>query len=192
MQLSLVELFPEFNRSLFLDVFAKMCFDARTKRPTLCTLAGQRVPAELKIRCQRKSIDLFPEGTVFKLDVRLVDSKNKKPYFSAIKNNRIQRAIEFYDHNLRLQNGVNPCPKTSAKAVDFQLNHLKSPLIVSGQAKRRHPAFQQLERAEQQPREEQVAHDGIEEKIAEEILLIKLQPRQVASTQASQSLRIEA
>lgn len=122
MQLSLVELFPEFNRSLFLDVFAKMCVDNKTKRPTLCTLAGQRVPAELKVRCQRKSIEAFPEGTVFKLDVRLVDLKKKKPYFSAIKNNKIQRAIEFYDHNLRLQNGEISCPEPGTKTVLFQPN----------------------------------------------------------------------
>ena len=97
-----------------------MCIDTRTKRPTLCTLAGQRVPAELKIRCQRKSIDAFPEGTVFKLDVRLVDLRNKKPYFSAIKNNKIHRAIEFYDHNLRLQNGEISCPRLGIKTVIFQ------------------------------------------------------------------------
>lgn len=120
MQLSLVELFPEFSRSLFLDIFAKMCVDDKTKRPTLCTLAGQRVPAELKIRCQRKSIGAFPEGTVFKLDVRLVNLRTKKPYFSAIKNNKIQRAIEFYNHNLRLQKGVDSCPKIGAKTVIVQ------------------------------------------------------------------------
>lgn len=126
MQLSLVEIFPEFNRSLFLDVFAKMYVDAKTKRPTLCTLAGQRVPAELKVRCQRKSIDSFPEGTVFKLDVRLVDLRNKKPYFSAVKNSNIQRAIEFYDHNLRLQNGVESCLNIGVKTVIFQPLHLKA------------------------------------------------------------------
>lgn len=126
MQLSLVELFPEFNRSLFLDVFAKMCIDAKTKRPTLCTLAGQRVPAELKVRCQRKSIVAFPEGTVFKLDVRLVDLSNKKPYFSAIKNDKIQRAIEFYEHNLRLQNGEVSCPRADTKTIIFQPNPCKN------------------------------------------------------------------
>ena len=122
MQLSLIELFPEFNRSLFLDVFAKMCLDPRTKRPTLRTLAGQRVPAELKVRCLRKSIDLFPEGTVYKLDVRLVDLKAKKPYFSAIENQRIQRAVEFYEHNLRLQNGFPSSPKLGNKVVVFHPN----------------------------------------------------------------------
>ncbi|WP_373513078.1 hypothetical protein [Persicitalea sp.] len=121
MQLSLVELFPEFNRSLFLDIFAKMCIDAKTKSLTLRTLAGQRVPADLKVRCLRKSINAFPEGTIYKLDVRLVDLRNKRPYFSAIKNHEIKRAIEFYDHNLRLQNGLDSCPKPVLKTETFQI-----------------------------------------------------------------------
>lgn len=102
-----------------------MCVDTKTKRPTLCTLAGQRVPAELKVRCQRKSIDAFPEGTVFKLDVRLVDLRDKKPYFSAIKNSNIQRAIEFYDHNIQLQNGKTCHPKVGSQTVIFQPNPCK-------------------------------------------------------------------
>lgn len=103
MQLSLVEQFPELYKCLFLDVYARMCIDPHTRQPTLLTLGGQRVPAELKIRCQRRSIVRFPEGTVYKLDVRLVEAKRGKPYFSAIHNHRIQRALEFFDHNLRLQ-----------------------------------------------------------------------------------------
>lgn len=126
MQLSLVELFPEFNRSLFLDVFAKMCVDTKTKRPTLCTLAGQRVPADLKVRCRRKSIAAFPEGTVFKLDVRLVDLRDRKPYFSAIRNVKIQRAIEFYDHNLRLQSGEVFCARTGPKTIISQPLRMKA------------------------------------------------------------------
>lgn len=103
MQLSLVEQFPELNRSLFLDIYAKMILDPRTRTPTLITLVGQRVPGELKIRCQRKVIDQFPEGTIYKLDVRLVNFKMGKPYFSAVQNWRIQRALEFFDHNMRVQ-----------------------------------------------------------------------------------------
>lgn len=107
MQLSLVELFPDLNKSLFLDVFAKMNIDPRTHRPTLQTLHGQRVPGEVKIRCLRKSIEKFPEGTVYKLDVRLVNIKKGKPYFCAVQNLRIQRAIEFFEHNVRIQRGFS-------------------------------------------------------------------------------------
>lgn len=103
MQLSLIELMPELKKSLFLDVFAKMSIDARTKRPTLRTMDGQRVPAQLKIRCLGRSICEFPEGTVYKLDVRLVEVGNRKPYFSAVSNKGIGRAIEFFDYNLNLQ-----------------------------------------------------------------------------------------
>lgn len=105
MQLSLIELLPELKKSLFLDVFAKMSIDARTKRPTLRTLDGQRVPPQLKIRCLGRSICDFPEETVYKLDVRLVEGKNRKPYFSAVSNKGILRAVEFFDYNLELQNG---------------------------------------------------------------------------------------
>jgi hypothetical protein len=108
MQLSLVEQLPELNKSLFLDVFAKMIIDPRTRTPTLKTLCGQRVPGELKIRCQRKTIGQFPEGTIYKLDVRLVNLKKGKPYFSAVHNRKIQRAIEFFDHNVQLQRGFSP------------------------------------------------------------------------------------
>lgn len=106
MQLSLVEQFPELNKCIFLDIFAKMCLDPRSKKPTLKTLGGQRVPPNMKIRCLSTSIGRFPEGTIYKLDVRLVDVKNKKPYFSAVQNKRIQRAIEFFDHNLLVQQGM--------------------------------------------------------------------------------------
>lgn len=107
MQLSLVEQLPELNKSIFLDVFAKMSIDPRTRTPTLRTLGGQRVPGDLKIRCQRRTIGQFPEGTVYKLDVRLVNLKKGKPYFSAVQNRRIQRAIEFFDHNMRIQRGFS-------------------------------------------------------------------------------------
>ncbi len=108
MQLSLVELMPELKKCLFLDVFAKMTIDARTKRPTLRTLEGQRVPPQFKIRCLPGSINAFPEGTIYKLDVRLVELNNKKPYFSAISNKGIGRAVEFFEHNLSLQKGTVP------------------------------------------------------------------------------------
>ncbi|TDB67079.1 hypothetical protein [Arundinibacter roseus] len=106
MQLSLVEHFPELTKYVFLDIYAKMCIDPKTHKPTLVTMEGQRVPADLKIRCKPWAIQAFPEGTVYKLDVRLIQQKDKKPYFSAVKNYRIFRAIEFFEHNLSLQKGL--------------------------------------------------------------------------------------
>lgn len=115
MQLSLVEQFPELNKCIFLDIFAKMCLDPRSKRPMLKTLGGQRVPPNLTIRCLKATIGRFPEGTIYKLDVRLVDVKNRKPYFSAVQNRRIQRAIEFFDHNLLVQQGLTQHRRNNGK-----------------------------------------------------------------------------
>lgn len=117
MQLSLVEQFPELNKSLFLDVYAKMILDPRTRTPTLVTLVGQRVPGELKIRCQRKVIRQFPEGTIYQLDVRLVNVKKGKPYFSAVQNRRIHRALEFFDHNMRVQRSLSTPVKGGTSAI---------------------------------------------------------------------------
>ncbi|MPR36506.1 hypothetical protein [Salmonirosea aquatica] len=117
MQLSLVELFPELNKGLFLDIFAKMTLDPRTRKPTLTTLNGQRVPGDFKIRCQHKYIGQFPEGTIYKLDVRLVNYKKGKPYFSAVQNRRIQRALEFFDHNMRIQRGFSPAVSVSTRML---------------------------------------------------------------------------
>jgi hypothetical protein len=115
MQLSLVEQFPELKKCVFLDIFAKMSIDPITRTPTLRTLGGQRIPPNLKIRCRRSTIVQFPEGTVYKLDVRLVDVKDKQPYFSALRSTRIQRAIEFFDHNLLVQRGVNSVRSSGSK-----------------------------------------------------------------------------
>ncbi len=115
MQLSLIEQFPEVKKFLYLDVFAKMSLDPRTQKPTLKTMEGQSVPSNYKIRCLRKIIDNYPEGTVYKLDIRLVDVKQKKPYFSAVRNSSIQRAIEFFEYNLRIQKGSKPLAKSRKK-----------------------------------------------------------------------------
>jgi hypothetical protein len=120
MQLSLIEQFPEVKKSVFLDVFAKMTVDPRTQRPTLKTLEGQGIPAELKIRCKNIAISRFPEGTVYKLDIRLVDVKDKKPYFSAVRNNSIQRALEFFDYNLKIQKGQPIRPKPRGKVFSIR------------------------------------------------------------------------
>lgn len=117
MQLSLVEQLPELNKSIFLDVFAKMCIDSRTKRPTLITLDGQRVPAELKVRCYNRTILFFPEGTIYKLDVKLVNVKNRRPFFSAVRNHSITRALEFFDYNLQVQKGIYPKRRMKDKAI---------------------------------------------------------------------------
>lgn len=106
MQLSLLEYFPDIEKRIFLDVFACLRVEEGTKKLFLYPMEGQAVPLYIKVRCNRQVINAFPPGTVYKLDVRLVLQKDKKPYFSAVSNKKICRALEFFEHNLDLQNGI--------------------------------------------------------------------------------------
>ncbi len=103
MQLSLFNASGLKEKKVFLDVFAKMQCDGRARKPVLRTISGQQVPLHLKVKCQKNRITTFPEGTIFKLDVRLVTPSRQSPYLTAIRNSRISRAIEFFDYNLTLQ-----------------------------------------------------------------------------------------
>ncbi len=108
MQLSLVDEVPELNKIFFLDVFAESYFDAGKKRMRLSTINGQNVPFALKVSCPAKLVGHYPEGTIFKLDARLIrrgDGRN--PYFVAVNRANMQRALEFFDYNLKVQNGFD-------------------------------------------------------------------------------------
>lgn len=113
MQLSLVSEMPELEKKIFLDIYAKVYFDIRRNRPRLKTLEGQTVPFDLKIGCPLKIISDFPEGTIYKLDARLIQKNGRRPYFLTINKNKVQRAIEFYDHNLQIQKGLKVEKKQS-------------------------------------------------------------------------------
>ena len=106
MQLSLVSEMPELEKKIFLDIYAKVYFDTRRNRPRLKTLEGQTIPCDLKIGCPLKIISDFPEGTIYKLDARLIQKNGRRPYFLTINKNKVQRAIEFYDHNIQIQKGL--------------------------------------------------------------------------------------
>ena len=106
MQLSLVSELPELEKKVFLDIYATVYFDTRRNRPRLKTIDGQRIPCDLKVGCPLKIISDFPEGTIYKLDARLVQKNGRRPYFLTINKNRVQRAIEFFDHNLQIQKGL--------------------------------------------------------------------------------------
>lgn len=108
MQLSLVDEVPELNKIFFLDVFAKSFFDSGRKRMRLNTINGQSVPQDLKVSCPSKLVANYPEGTIFKLDARLIRRGNgSNPYFVAVNRSNLQRAIEFFELNLKVQNGLN-------------------------------------------------------------------------------------
>src|SRR6218665_655699 len=108
MQLSLLDEVPELNKVFFLDVFAESYYDTGKKRMRLSTINGQQVPCDIKVSCPAKLVAHYPEGTIFKLDARLVRrGTGKHPYFIAINRNNLQRALEFFDYNLRVQNGFD-------------------------------------------------------------------------------------
>jgi hypothetical protein len=118
MQLSLVSELPELEKKIFLDIYASVYFDTRRNRPRLKTIDGQRIPCDLKVGCPMKIISEFPEGTIYKLDARLVQKNGRRPYFLTINKNKVQRAIEFFDHNIQVQKGLKLEQK--AKNITFE------------------------------------------------------------------------
>ncbi len=103
MQLSLIDQVPEFNKRYFLDVFAEATVIG--KKVKLLTINGQGVPENIKVRIPSKFISKFPVGTIYKVDTKLVNKDGNKPYFVAKKGKCVERAIEFFDYNLKLQYG---------------------------------------------------------------------------------------
>ncbi len=118
MQLSLLSVLPELEKKVFLDVFAKAFHDPKRGKRRLKTIDGQLIPSELVVGCSTKILSQFPEGTIYKLDARLIQKQGKKPYFISIKKEKIMRALEFYEHNLHVQTGVEIKKK---KAVVIKL-----------------------------------------------------------------------
>ncbi|MCU0469855.1 MAG: hypothetical protein MUF58_14770 [Arcicella sp.] len=117
MQLSLVSEMPELEKKVFLDIYAKVYFDTRRNRPRLKTLEGQPIPCDLRVGCPAKIISDFPEGTIYKLDARLIQKNGRRPYFLTINKNKVQRAIEFFEHNLQIQKGIK---SEKPKKVTFE------------------------------------------------------------------------
>ena len=107
MQLSLVDEVPEFSKKYFLDVFAEALYDLKADKMKLKTINGQQVPENLKVSIPSKFIKNFPEGTIYKVDTKLVNKKGKKPYFIAMKGKEVKRAIEYFDYNLKVQYGFD-------------------------------------------------------------------------------------
>ena len=121
MQLSLVSELPELEKKVFLDIYATVYFDTRRNRPRLKTIDGQRIPSDLKVGCPQKIITDFPVGTIYKLDARLVQKNGRRPYFLTINKYKVQRAIEFFDHNIQVQKGL----KLSQKAKNMSFEKIK-------------------------------------------------------------------
>ena len=127
MQLSLVDEVPELNKVFFLDVFAESYYDLSKKRMRLSTINGQQIPCDIIVSCPSKLVAHYPEGTIFKLDARLVrKGPGRNPYFIAINRSNLQRALEYFDYNLKVQNGFDyvfpKVRKNNSRSVAFSPN----------------------------------------------------------------------
>jgi hypothetical protein len=101
-QFSIFDIIPEVEKKVFLDIYGIAFYDANRKRLRLQTLEWPDVPRNLKIGCRLKHLSNFPEGTIYKLDAKLVRNKKGYNYLSAISKNSILPAIDFYKHNQSL------------------------------------------------------------------------------------------
>lgn len=122
MQLSLLDMVPELTKVFFLDIFAESYYDSRNRRMRLNTINGQQVPCDMRISCPAKLLANYPEGTIFKLDARLVrKNTGKRPYFVVINRSNLQRALEYFEYNLKVQNGIDYVyPKRSRSVAGIQ------------------------------------------------------------------------
>ena len=103
-QLSIFNVIPEVEKRIFLDIYGYTFFDKHRKRLRLQTLDWPDVPKNLKIGCTLKYLDKFPEGTIYKMDAKLIRHKRGYNYLSALRRSSIQPAIEFFVHNKALLN----------------------------------------------------------------------------------------
>jgi hypothetical protein len=107
MQLSFLDDIPEYKKVFFVDVFAEALLDVKSNKMKLITIEGQMLPQDMKVSIASKYIANFPEGTIYKIDTKLVQKKGKKPYFVALKGKTVQRAIEYFEYNLKVQFGFD-------------------------------------------------------------------------------------
>ncbi|WPP49617.1 hypothetical protein [Catalinimonas niigatensis] len=85
----------------YLDVYIQ---SVRIKnRVRLQPLAGQNVPL-LFVSASRKARLQWPVGTIFKVDLVFIKREKIKNFYRLRKGQKLVRAIEYFDHNLGLQN----------------------------------------------------------------------------------------
>lgn len=110
MQLSLADNLGVEKR-YFLDVFVEVIYDESRDKYKLKTIEGYTFPASMRVSCPQKLIHHFPEGTIYKMDVKLIKKDGFSPYFIAVNRKNVQRAMEFYEYNIKVQNGFDYKPK---------------------------------------------------------------------------------
>ena len=72
----------------------------------------------MSVGCPSKILQ-DPEGTIYKLDARLVLRNGRQPYFIAKNKKNVQKALEFFDYNLQIQKGQNPLQNRVKRKVIF-------------------------------------------------------------------------
>ncbi|WPP48969.1 hypothetical protein [Catalinimonas niigatensis] len=85
----------------YLDVYIQT---VRIKNKVrLQPLADQDIPL-LFVSASRKARLQWPVGTIFKVDLVFIKREKIKNFYRLRKGQKLVRAIEYFDHNLALQN----------------------------------------------------------------------------------------
>ena len=69
---------------VFININLSTLYDSKRKKIRVRPTAGQNVP-ELWVSCSKKQRNQMIVGTVFKTDVKLIESEKRKPYLMASK-----------------------------------------------------------------------------------------------------------
>jgi hypothetical protein len=68
----------------FINISLSTLYDSKRKKIRVRPTQGQGVP-ELWVSCSKSQRNQMTVGTVFKMDVRLIESEKRKPYLLGIK-----------------------------------------------------------------------------------------------------------
>lgn len=69
---------------LFSNITLFTVYDSQRKKIRVCPQEGQNIP-DLWVSCSRQQRNQMQLGTVFKMDLKLITSQKRKPYFIATK-----------------------------------------------------------------------------------------------------------
>ena len=67
---------------VFINISLSTLYDSKRKKIRVRPTQGQNVP-ELWVSCSKKQRNQMIVGTVFKTDVKLIESEKRKPYLKA-------------------------------------------------------------------------------------------------------------
>jgi DNA integrity scanning protein DisA with diadenylate cyclase activity len=79
-----IQIFPQRMSTIFSNIKLLTLYDTKRKKIRVRPMEGQRVP-ELWVSCSRKQRNQMNIGTIFKMNVKLIESERRKPYLIATK-----------------------------------------------------------------------------------------------------------